>query len=139
RNRARLRCYDERFNQRQICAELDNFFKTKQRMPQMIEHSEEQHDIERAQLRGGELANIERQIFNLRPEQFLRFQKRVERDAIDRCHLCTAPLAFETEPAVPCADIEHALATQILRQSEEADAPAQMFRGLKAGQHAAIR
>src|SRR5580704_15161908 len=105
----------------------------------MIEDPEEQHDVEGSQLACRELIHVERQVLDFGADEFLRFVERVERDAVDRDHLSAAALAFETEPAIPRADIEDTLAAQILWQAEEIEPPAQVFDCLEARKHAAIR
>src|SRR5580704_18293512 len=113
-------------------------------MAQMIEHAEEEHDVEAAEFCCRELADIEREVFDARIQEVASFEKGVEGHAIDGDYVSAAPLAFETEPAVPGADIEDALAAQIFGQAgqagqaEEAETPAQVFDGLEAGENAAI-
>ena len=105
----------------------------------MIEHAEEEHDIEAAEFRCREFADIEREVFDARIQQFAGFEKCIERHAIDGDDVSAATLAFETEPTVPGADIENALAAQIVGQAEQAETPAQMFDGLEPGENAAFR
>jgi len=129
----------ERFDQCQIRAEFNHLLETQQRVTQMVEHAEEQHDIEPAQFRRGEFGDIERPVFDARVEQCAGLEKRVEGHAIHRDDFRAAPLAFEAEPAVPGADIEDAPAAQIFRQAEQAETPAKMLDGLEAREHAAVR
>src|SRR5580698_6304062 len=105
----------------------------------MIEDPEEQHDVEGSQPARRELIHVERQVLDFGTDEFLRFVERIERDAVDRDHLSAAALAFEAEPAIPRADIEDALAAQILRQAEQIKPPAQVFDWLESRKHAAIR
>jgi hypothetical protein len=49
--------------------------------------------------------------------------------AIDGCHIGAAALRLEAEPAVPCADIQHALAAQIAGDGEAREALPQARSG----------
>ena len=104
----------------------------------MVEDAEEEHDIEMSKplrrrvppYRARDIRRASRAVRGL--------EKGVEFDAIHGHDVGAAPFAFEAEPAVPGADIEHALAAQIFRETEKAQAPAEVFHGLQAGEHAAI-
>src|ERR1700691_2035796 len=102
----------------------------------MIEHTKEEHDVEGSQFTGGELIHVQSQVFDFGTDEFLRFVKRIERDAIDRDHFGAPALAFEAEPAIPRADVEDALTAKVLRQAEKIQPPAQVFDWLEARKHA---
>src|ERR1041384_3409025 len=101
-------------------------------MPQVIQNAEEQHNIESPEPLRGEFIDIEREVLDLRSDQAFGFQKRVELDAIDGHDAGAPALAFEAEPAVPGADIENALTSQIAWKPEHIEAPPEMLDGLKS-------
>src|SRR5579863_6554816 len=107
-------------------------------MPQMIEHAKEQDNIKSPQPSRRELIHVERQVFNLRANQLFSLDERVQGYTVHGDNFGTPAFAFETEPAIPGTDIDHALAAQISRESKAIEAPAQMFEGLKAGKNAAV-
>ena len=107
-------------------------------MPQVIEHAEEQHDIETSQRSRREFIHVKREVFDFRPDQLFRFDKGIEGDAIDGDDIGAAALAFEAEPSIPGADVEDALAAEVVRQFEEFEPPAQVLDSLESWQHAAI-
>jgi len=90
-----------------------NIFQSQQRVFQMVKDSEKQHDIEVADISPGEPADVSQPVVNVRSQKLPRFQQMRIFCAINRQHFRAAPLHLETEPAVPCANIQHALSVKI--------------------------
>jgi hypothetical protein len=124
----------KRLDKSGVGAELEYFLQTEKRMAEVVEDAEKQDDIEAPEAVGGELADIESEVFDARLEQGAGFEEGVELDAIDSYDLSSAAFALEAEPAVPGADVEDAFAAEVLRQTEEGEAPAEVVDGLEAGE-----
>ncbi len=129
---------DEGFDEREIGRQLDDLLQPKQRMPQVIEHTEEQDDIETSELSRREFVHVERKVFDVGPDQLFGLDEGIEGDAVDRDDVGAAALAFEAEPSVPGAYVENALAAKVVRQSKELEPPAQVLDGLQSWQYAAV-
>jgi hypothetical protein len=104
----------------------------------MVQHAQEHHDIEVADLGGREAANVVDAVFGLRSQQIARDAEALDGGGIDRQHARAAALQFESEPAVPRADVERALAAQIGGNGKLGEAVAQDIQALEAGNHTAI-
>jgi len=128
----------EGFDEREIRRQLDRFFEPEQGMTEVIEDAEKQHDIETPEPPRREFVNIEGQVFDFGPENILRFEKGIERDAIDGNHLRATAFAFEAEPAVPCSNIEYTLTAQVGWDPKDIEAPTEVLDRLKPREHAAI-
>src|SRR5450755_1933027 len=107
-------------------------------MLQVVEDTEEHHDIEETDLGGREAANVVNAIFGMRLEQIARDAEALEGGRVDGGYLRAAPLQFEGKPAVPGSDIERALAAQVGGNGKLREAVAQNIEALKAGNHASI-
>src|ERR1035438_7385321 len=82
-------------------------------MPQVIENASTKNNVELAQVNPGQFEKVEVAVVGLGAELAVQVQIVRLLLAIHGCHSGAAALGFETEPAVPGADIEHALASEI--------------------------
>jgi len=129
---------DEGFDADHVGGELADFFEGQEGVFQVIEHAEEHDDIEVAEGGGREAANVGNAVIGAGCEQVAGDAEALEGSGIHGGNLGTAAFEFESEPAIPCADIEGALAMQIGGDGELSEAMAENFEGLKAGDDAAI-
>src|SRR5918993_6059649 len=99
-------------------------------MPQMIEHAQEQDDVERADALGREVHDVDLEVLDLRSERSTRQLEarlavgRPPADAAPRVVVggnhacCAAALGLEGEEAVPGSDVEHGSSRERCREVE---------------------
>src|SRR5579871_1902510 len=90
-------------------------------MPQMVEHAHEQDNVEGAHGARAYVVDFELPVFHARAQQVADPVKARVVEAVNGNHLGAAALHFETEPAIPGAHVEHALAREILRNGKLCD------------------
>ena len=109
-----VRIDDIGFHHGHVAGQSADDLERQKRMAQMIQDAQEEHHIELAQARRREFIEIEHTIIDLGLQPAVDLQERRDLDAIDRHDLGPVALGLEAEPSVPRADVEHALAAQIV-------------------------
>src|SRR5581483_3115130 len=82
-------------------------------MPQMVQHSQEEYDVEPAESGRRQLVEIENPVIDLGPQTAVDLKKSRNFHTVDRGDVRAVTLSLETEPAVPGADIENAFAAEV--------------------------
>lgn len=108
-------------------------------MLDVVEHAQEEHDIEAADAIRRELVDVGKDKLNLRPERLARREECLALYDIGGNHFGAPALHLKAEPPIPAADVQHALAAQIVRDGEPFQARAQMGDALPAFDDAAVR
>ena len=88
---------------------------------------------------GCQAADIVDDVFDFRIQQLASLRGTASVLRIDRHHLRSAALHFEAEPAVPGADVEHALAGQVGWNRMAVDPLAKLRHGLQARKNRPVR
>jgi hypothetical protein len=97
----------------------------------VVEHTSAEHEVERSDFLRAQVMHIKALVFDLALEVLVRQQKSIQAAMIpgvgvDRQDsLGTSALEFETEEAVPGADIEHGLTGQVVRDPHQLEPPAE--------------
>jgi hypothetical protein len=90
-----------------------------QRIPEVVEHAEEQHHVERAVALRRQRVDASLLVRHTAAEQLARDREPLAVDGrhVERQHLAgPAALGFEAEESVPGADVEHSQARQVVGQ-----------------------
>ncbi|HZL56313.1 MAG TPA: class I SAM-dependent methyltransferase, partial [Bryobacteraceae bacterium] len=128
----------EGFDARHAAAHTADVFERQNRVLDVVEHAEKQHDIERANVLRGEPADVGDMVLDARSEETLRFEKTGVLRRIDGQHFGSPALHFKAEPAVPGADVEYSFACEIGGNRKLMEAFTQLFERLMPFDHAAI-
>ena len=129
----------ERLDNGDLGGEPADDLQSQERMFQVVQHPEEEHDVELAQPRRGELENVEDPVINAGGELAAHLQEARKLDAIYRRYLRAAALRLETEPAVPSPDVEDALAIETIRDRKPRVALLQLLQADEAVEPRAVR
>src|SRR4051812_20439490 len=87
-------------------------------MLQVVEHTEKDDDVELAHSFRREFVHVKDPVVYARIEHGMHQAEPFVVPAVDRNHFGSSLLKLEAEKSVPCANIEDALARQILRYRE---------------------
>ena len=111
------------------------------RVLEVVEHAEEEHDVEAADRRGRDLLELELPVLHAEPSARRASRSRLRAEAarppgglapgrpVDGEHpLGAAPLGLEGEEPVPGPDVEHRAPAQVVGEAD----PAELARGLVA-------
>src|ERR1700730_7940286 len=90
-------------------------------MLQVVKHTHEKHDVEAPDPIRSQIVHVHLAIVDARSEDRVHLVKARIVPIIDRHHLGPAALHFKTEPSIPSANIEDALASQIPRDWKLSD------------------
>src|SRR5580658_3679486 len=108
-------------------------------MFQVVEHAKKQHDVESADPLRPEFVHVQLAVIYARSENPMDLAKAGIVPTIDRHHIRATTFHLEAEPAVPSANVEHALAAKIAGNGELGDAPVEAFQRANATNLGAIR
>src|SRR5258706_1031666 len=108
----------ERLYGRQLFGESANSLESQERVLQVIEYALKQDDIEGADLSGEEFIKIQNPVIDFRTQLPMNVSEAFIVPAINEHHFGSTPFHFEAEPAIPGADIEDPLATQVFGNGE---------------------
>ena len=112
-----------------------NPFQRGQRVAQVVEDAEQQHQVELSDLVRVEPVDVGPPVLDRRAEPLARRQELVHAEAVPgvavhRQHaLGTAPFALEREEAVPGADVQHRPAGEVLGNAEQPQAAGEAAPG----------
>ncbi len=110
----RVTVCDKGVDERYILSQAADDLQAEQRVFEVIQHAQEEHDVELSQAGLRQVEEIESTIGGLRAQRPMNLTEARQIDAVDGRDGSAAALSLEAEPAVPGADVENVLAPQVL-------------------------